>query len=154
MTRNQEWTSNIGCKHVVPLIFGNFNEWNSFKETGIIYQHVNAAKLTLYSPNSRSDAFRIAHVTMKRNCAASMFFEFGQRLLSFFCGVQISKSDLSAFPRDCQCNGAPQMDCAAGNHNRLALQTGHGCIVRDSGAQRKSAALYEVLLLEIREIKT
>ena len=52
----QKWSTDIGGKHVVPLLFSDFSKRNSFKETGIIYQHINAAKLTLYSLNSRSDA--------------------------------------------------------------------------------------------------
>src|SRR5437016_12717659 len=94
----QKWSTDIGGKHVVPLFFVDFSKRNSFKETGIIYQHINAAKLTLYSLNSRSDASRIAHVTMKCNCLTALFLDFRQRLLRFFCGVQISESDACAFP--------------------------------------------------------
>ena len=117
----QKWSTDIGGKHVVPLLFSDFSKRNSFKKARVIYQHINAAKPALHAFHSSGDARGIAHVTMKRDRFTALSLDFSQVLLSFLCGVQISKSDLGAFPRYCQCNGAPQMDCAAGNHNRLAL---------------------------------
>src|SRR5438477_3314982 len=81
----QKWSTDIGGKHVVPLLFSDFSNRNSFKKARVIYQHINAAKLALHAFHSSGDARGIAHVTMQRNCFISLFLDFRQRLLSFFC---------------------------------------------------------------------
>src|SRR5437763_13166984 len=74
----QKWSTDIGGKHVVPLLFGDFSKRNSFKKACVIYQHINAAKLALHTLHNRGDARGIAHVTMKRDCLTALSLDFSQ----------------------------------------------------------------------------